>query len=329
MKVLFLTEKDVTQLLEIDEVLKAVELAFKEKGLRRVQMPPKQYLLFNKYDGDLRIMPAYLEKPNISAVKIVTAHPNNPANYRFPTVIATVILFDTTNNRPLSFMGGCWLTALRTGAAGGVAAKHLARADSKVVGMVGAGVQSRTQVLFLNKALKDLEEVRVTDIMRASREDFAEEMTEKLGITVKAVNSVKKAVRGADVVITTTPSREPLVMGEWIGKGTHINAIGADAPGKRELDPQILQSAKIVIDDWEQASQSGEINVPLALGMITKETVWGELGEIVDGSKSGRTSPDEITVFDSTGLAIQDAVTADLAYKKALAKNLGQFIDFG
>jgi len=328
-KALLLTEKDIHQLLSIDEVMEAVESAFKEKGLSRVQLPPKPYLFYSKYNGDLRVMPSYLEEFDISAVKIVNVHPNNPVKYKLPSVMATVILVDPKNGEPLAIMGGAWITAMRTGAAGGVAAKYLARAGSKVIGIVGAGVQARTQLMALKEVLKKIEEVRVTDIIKASREKYAEEMSEKLGLNVRPVNNIKETVRGVDVVVTVTPTRVPIVKSDWTGPGTHINAIGADAPGKQELDPELLKRAKIVIDDWEQASRSGEINVPLAEGVITKENIWGEIGEIVAGLKLGRTSPDEITVFDSTGLAIQDAVTANLAYKNALAKSIGVYIDLG
>jgi len=135
-----------------------------------------------------------------------------------------------------------------------------------------------------------------------------------------------EAVSEADIVVTTTPSREPLVMDSWVSKGTHFNCIGADAPFKEELDPAILKGAKIIVDDLEQASHSGEINVPLSKGILRKKDIWAELGEIVTGTKPARTSDNDITVFDSTGLAIQDAVTAELVYKKALAKKIGCFI---
>jgi len=142
-----------------------------------------------------------------------------------------------------------------------------------------------------------------------------------------SVESTKKAVEGADIIVTTTPSKTPIVLDEWVTSGMHFNCIGADAPGKEELDPAILTRAKLVVDDWEQASHSGEMNVPLAKGHVTKQNVWCEIGEIVTGSKQGRISSDEITVFTSTGLAIQDAVTAELAYKKALANKMGQFVE--
>ena len=327
MKTLLLTDKDIRQLLSMKEVIEAVELAFKEKGLGRVQMPPKSYIFFNRYNGDLRVMPSYLEELEISAVKVVNVHPDNPLKYKLPTVMATIILVDPKNGAPIAIMGGTWITAMRTGAAGGVAVKYLARPDSRVIGIVGAGVQARTQLMALKEVLEEIEEVRVTDIVKAARERYAKEMSEKLGLNIRAVDSAKKAVEGADIVVTVTPSREPIVKSEWIGPGVHINAIGADAPGKEELDPELLKRAKIIVDDLEQASHSGEINVPLAKGIITREDIWAELGDVIAGLKPGRTSPDDITIFDSTGLAIQDAVTAALAYKKALEKGIGQFVE--
>jgi alanine dehydrogenase len=329
MKILLLTEKDVQQLLSIDEVMEVVESAFREKGLGHVQMPAKLYLFYRKHNGDLRTMPSYIEHLGISAVKIVNVHPENRNKYSLPTVMATIILVDPKNGTPLAIMGGTKITNLRTGAAGGVAAKYLARKDSKVVGLVGAGAQARTQLMALLSLYGKLEEVRVWSRTKKTRDAYVTKMKPMCSDLTKivSVESVKKAVEGADIVVTTTPSKTPIVLDEWVTSGMHFNCIGADAPGKEELDPTILTRAKLVVDDWGQASHSGEINIPLAKGIITEQSVWSEIGDIVAGLKQGRTSSDEITVFASTGLAIQDAVTAELAYKKALAKGVGQFFE--
>jgi len=328
MKILLLSEKDITPLLSISEVMEAVESAFKERALGRVQMPAKPYLFYKKYNGDLRTMPSYLEKLDISAVKIVNVHPDNPRKYNLPTVIATIVLIDPKNGAPLAIMGGTRITAMRTGAAGGIAAKYLARKNSRVVGLVGAGTQAKTQLMALLSLYGKLEEVRVWSRTEKTREDYADEMKTRCDETeIIPVENVKEAIEGADIVVTTTPSRKPLVLSEWVSPGMHFNCIGADAPGKEELDPKILKRAKIFVDDWEQASHGGEINVPLAQGIITKENVWAEICEVVSGLKPGRSSSDEITVFVSTGLAIQDAATANLAYKKAIEKNLGQLVE--
>ncbi len=312
----------------MNEVIEALEVAFKEYADARVQMPPKNYIFYPTYNGDLRTMPCYLERLEISAVKIVNAYPQNRERFDLPTVMATIILNDPKNGSPLAVMAGNSITAMRTGAAGGIASKYLARKDPSVVGLVGAGVQSRTQLLALVSLYKNLEEVRVWDISPAAKEAYVNEMQPKLDRPkIVCVDDVHDAVTGADIVVTTTPSKKPLVKSEWISEGTHINCIGADAPGKEELDLEILKRAKIVVDSWEQASHSGEINVPLTKGVITKRDIWAEMGEIVAGLKPGRTSDQEVTLFDSTGLAIQDAVTAHLAYNKALRSKVGHFID--
>jgi len=313
----------------MNEVIEAVELAFKEKGLGRVQMPAKIYLFYKKYNGDLRAMPSYLEELDISAVKIVNVHPDNRTKYGLPTVMATIVLVDPKSGAPIAIMGGTTITAMRTGAAGAVAAKYLARKNSKVVGLVGAGMQARTQLMGLLTLYGKLEEVKVYDKVEEARDKFIAEMEPKYGnlCSLIPVGSVKEAVEGADIVVTATPSRQPIVKNEWISPGMHINCIGADAPGKEELEPEILKRAKIIVDDAEQAVHSGEINVPISKGILTEQDIWAEIGEIVAGTKSGRESEEEITIFTSTGSAIQDAVTAHLAYRKALEKGIGKKIE--
>ena len=321
---LILTDEDVRKLLDMREVMEVVERAFKEKGLSRVQMPKKSYLFYDKYDGDLRVMPSYLEALDVSAVKVVNSHPQNRSRYGLPTVMAVVVLVDPKSGFPMAVMSGSWLTAMRTGAAGGVAAKYLAREDSETLCFIGAGTQARTQLMALSVVLRSIKCVKVYDIDEAASKGFAEFSSKVVeGLKVEVCGTPREAVEGADVITTATPSREPIVMDEWVGKGAHINCIGADAPGKEEIDPRILLRAKVVVDDVEQAVHGGEINVPIAKGLFKREQIYGELGEIVAGLKKGRESADEITVFTSTGLAIQDAVTARLAYEKALARGLG------
>lgn len=329
MRVLLLTEREIEPLLSMSEVMEAVETAFREKGMGHAQMPSKTYLVYSKHNGDLRAMPSYLERLGISAVKVVNSHPDNPAKLGLPTVMATIVLVDPRNGAPLAMMGGTWITAMRTGAAGGIAAKYLARKDSKVVGFVGAGTQARTQLAALLALYGELGEVRVWSRTSSTREKYVSEMEAVYGeqARIVSVENARDSVEGADILVTSTPSREPLVSDKWVSSGMHINCIGADAPGKEELDPNILRHAKIVVDDWEQASHSGEINVPLAEGTITKEDVWGDICEIAAGLKPGRTSSNEITVFTSTGMAVQDAVTARLAYDKATSRGLGHSIE--
>jgi len=328
LETLLLTDEEVKKLLSMEEVMKVVEQAFKEKGLKRVQMPAKIYLFYKKYNGDLRAMPSYLESLDISAVKVVNVHPDNRTKYNLPTVMAVILLIDPKTGGPLAIMGGSTITDMRTGASGGIAAKLLAKKDTKTVGLVGAGAQARTQLMSLLEIYDQLE-VKVWSRSKETVGSFVAEMGPryKRACKIIPVDTVEKVVKGADIVVTATPSRKPIVLKQMISSGTHFNCIGADAPGKEEMDPAILKEAKIVIDDWEQASHSGEINVPFSQGIINKENVWADIGEVVAGLKPGRQKDNEITVFISTGLAVQDAVTAKLAYDKAVEKKIGRTLN--
>ncbi len=309
---------EIENVFGIADYICAIEKAFMLYGEGKVQMPPKVYLSFDK--GDLRCMPVYLPSMKAAGVKNVNAHPGNKD---IPAVMATITLIDPDTGFPMAIIDGTHITKMRTGAAGAVAAKYLSREDSKVAGFVGAGVQAGTQLEALLIVRPELSRIVVYDINEANMKLFAEEARTQYGLQVEYASSVRDTVEKADIVITTTPVRTPIIKAEYIGRGTHINAIGADAPGKQELDPEILKQAIIVIDNWEQASHGGEINVPLAKGLITREDIYANLGEIVCGRKSGRESAEQITVFDSTGLAIQDISAAVEIYRKLISeKNL-------
>jgi alanine dehydrogenase len=208
------------------------------------------------------------------------------------------------------------ITALRTGAAAGVASKYLAKADSKTLGLVGAGQQAHTQLLA-HAEIFNLEQVKVYDVNRERANDFASSYLQ-FNVEFKPLEETVNS----DVVSTITPVRKPIVKDRWIRQGTHINAVGADARGKQELEHAILKRSRIVVDNVDQALHSGEINVPIEQGLIGLEDIHSTLGELVIGSKSSRESDDEITVFDSTGLATQDLAVAKLVYDKTILKKV-------
>ena len=309
--------------------MNSVELAFKMKGLGHAQMPPKQYLFLKKHNGDIRTMPSYLEENDVVAVKVVNSHPENREKHNLPSVMGTIIVIDPKNGVPLAIMGGTWITDLRTGVAGAIAAKYLAIKKPKIIGFIGAGAQAKTQVMSLLYHYKDIEKIKVWSRTEKSKSTFIKFVKSFDAKTPRlvSINNIADAVQDSDIVVTTTPSTKPLISKEWVSEGTHFNCIGADAPGKQELDPTILLNSKIVVDDWEQGCHSGEINVPLSKGIIDKANIWGDICEIVAGLKQGRNSSNEITVFTSTGLAVQDAAAANIAYKKALKKHFGNFIE--
>ena len=312
-KVLVLSRREIQKRLSMGEVLKAVERAFKLEAEGRAIMPPKLYLDLPEYRGDFRTMPAYID--GSAGLKWVCAYPDN-REQNLPSVMAVIILSDPNTGCPLAILDGTHITNMRTGAAGGVAVKYLARKGSSVIGMIGAGKQAETQLLAISEVLPKIEEVKVFDQRKDTSLRYAKEMGAKLNINIQPVETIEEATE-ADIVVTTTTSREPVVKKHHVRPGTHINAIGADAKGKQELEADLLTAAKIVVDDIEQASHSGEINVPLSQGVIKVEDIYGALGEIVANIKKGRENDKEITIFDSTGLAIQDIVCAKLVYEKA------------
>lgn len=320
MEVLWLTDEEVKLLLTMDETIAAVEKAFYDHGMGQTQMPPKSYLYFSKYDGDLRTMPAYLEGCDQAGVKIVNVHAANP-KIGLPAVMALLTLISPKNGVPLAIMGATFLTAMRTGAAGALAARHLARQDSRVVGMIGAGVQAGAQLLGLSRHF-NIEQVRVFDTSEERSRSLETDSREFLDCEFMICTKPQEASQ-CDILVTTTPSRRPVVKGDWILPGTHINAIGADARGKQELESSLTKTAKVFVDDMAQAVHSGEVNVPISQGILLPEEIFAQIGEVLAGKKPGRESETEITIFDSTGLGIQDVATGFAVYEKALQKRMG------
>jgi alanine dehydrogenase len=321
-KVLWLSDRDVEGLLSVEEAIPLVEAAFAALGEGRAQMPPKVYLTFEEFGGDLRAMPAYLKTASgrpYAGVKVVNSHPRNPER-GLPTVAAVCVLNDPETGMPLAVLAAGRMTDIRTGAGGGVAAKYLARPGSSTVGLVGCGRQALAQAEALN-ALFALKEVRVAGRTPEEAEAFCRSRPAD-GPAFVPCESVRDAC-AADIVVTTTPSRRPVVKKAWIRPGTHINAIGADAPGKQELETALVKSARVVVDDAAQALHSGEVNVPVARGALKPADIAGELAQVVLGKKKGRRSDADVTVFDSTGLAVQDVAVAAAVYERAVAAGKG------
>jgi alanine dehydrogenase len=318
METLILTQREIKELLTMKDTMQAVERAFAMHGRKAIQMPPKVYLTFNK--GDLRAMPAFMD--GHAGVKWVNSHTENPKK-SLPTVMALLIYSDPETGFPLAVMGAMHLTNMRTGAAGGIAAKYIARKNSRIFGFIGCGTQAYTQILAL-KEVFEIEEVKAYDISENRTREFVD-FCKKMEIEAVAVSLEKSC--DCDVLTTATPSREPVVRKEWIKAGTHINAIGADAAGKQELEDAIVANAKVIVDDVQQALHGGEINVPISKGIIKPNHIHATLGEIILG-KQGRENEDEITIFDSTGLAIQDIATASVVFEMAVKKGVGTKVRF-
>ena len=310
MPTLLLNSKDIRNLIVMEEVIPVVETAFKELAEGNGTMPSKVYLTVK--DGDFRAMPAAL--PGAAGMKWVNVHTGNPSK-GLPTVMAVLIYNDPTTGYPLAIMDATESTAFRTAATSAIASKYLARKGSKTLGIVGAGRQAYTHIMA-HRVIFEFKEIRVFDI-------FPEAVTRLMkGLPDSPIKecSLEETVK-SDIVCTLTPAHQPVVKNQWLLPGTHINAVGADAQGKEELEPSILNNAWVIVRCLRQASHGGEINVPISKGLFKKQQIYATLGEIITGRKTGRPDNQIITVFDSTGLAIEDIAVGRLLYEKA--KRLG------
>jgi len=321
--VLILSRAEVEQVLSMDDCIKEVRKAFIEYSDGKAIVPIRNVMDITQYNGISLYMPAYLSEASSMVCKIATVYENNPRMHNLPTLLSTVFLQDPETGAVKAIMDGTYLTAVRTGAASGVAISHLARDDSKTVGLFGAGVQARTQ-LWAATVVRDIEYCKVFDPNSTAVEAFVNEMTAKLGIQIESVSSNKEAVDESDIILTATTSPIPIFQGEWVSPGTHISAVGSFKPNTRELDTYTVKQSKVVIDSREAClEEAGELIIPIQNSIITEDHIHAELGEVASGKKAARETYDEITLFKSVGLAIQDAAAAKLTYTRAQAQGIG------
>lgn len=299
----------------METAVRAIEAAFAAHGRGETQMPAKVYLDFPEHNGDLRAMPAAMGQA--AGLKWVNSHPENPTKHDLPSVMGLYVLSDPETAVPLAILDATLLTAVRTGAAAAVASSYLA-SRHRTLGIVGCGVQADFLIEAHRVCFTGIE-VIAADRDPAAAQRVADRWKGHAGVVAEAA--------GCDIVCTATPSRQPIVQRENVNPGTHINAIGADAEGKQELDPQLLRDGAVFVDDWPQASHSGEINFALRNGLITKADIAGSFCEVVAGRIKGRPSPEAITIFDSTGLAIQDLALAQAVLAAAAKVGVGLEVD--
>jgi alanine dehydrogenase len=322
---LILNKNDVASVLEMKDCMDAMETAFGELANGTAVLPLRTAIA--PPDGLSLYMPAYLKTMGALACKVVTVYKNNPAKYNLPTTIGKVLLQDPATGDVLCIMNGGYLTAVRTGAASGVATKYLARkAGRQVAGIFGTGVQARMQ-LWAVAVARELSKAIVYDISDDAANAFIAEMSKKLGLEIiKAKNPDE--LLAADIICTATSSATPIFDGNRVKEGTHINGIGSHTPNARELDTAIVKRSKFVGDSREACfKEAGDIIIPVNAGEIPESHFYAELGEIITGKKEARTSDKEITLFKSNGLAIQDAAAAKVVYDKAVALGIGRQIE--
>ena len=312
---LFLSDADVARLLSMREAIDTVEKAFGEYAKGAVLMPHRSTMMLDRFGGSVSLMPSYLEEMGALATKIISIYFRNPEQ-GLPTSIAWIVVNDPETGMLEALMEATHLTAVRTGAVTGVAARYLAPKDSRVAAVIGCGVQGRTQAWAVAETCR-LDTIRIFDISGDRMRQFADEMGPKLGVDVVAAGSSEEAVRDADIVVTATTSREPVVRRRWFGDEVHVSAVGSFYPDHRELDTETVREAKVVVDSLEAVlEEAGDLIIPLKEGAITEDHIYAELGDLVLGRRKGRTKGDGLTVFKSVGLAIQDSSVASLVLKK-------------
>jgi alanine dehydrogenase len=325
-EILLLTSREIRSLLTLDECIEAVEHAFRLYGEGKA-IPPG-VLSMHTCDGGFHVKVGLLELDrSYFAAKVNGNFPNNGIRFGLPTIQGVIVLCDSGNGTPMALMDSREITSLRTGAATAVAAKYLARRDSRTITICGCGNQGRVQLRALSRVCQ-LQTVFAYDNSEAQALRFAHELAADLKISVMAIADLGAAVRQSDICVMCTPSRQPLLGCDDVRSGTFVAAVGADNPEKQELHPSLMAKNKVVTDILEQCAVMGDLHHALDAGVLTRADVHAELGEVVAGKKPGRESEEEITIFDSTGMALQDVAAAAFLYEKAERNGSGVRLNF-
>ena len=321
-----LTRHDVQHFLGLVDCIEAVEHAFRLYGQGKT-LPPAMTGV-HASDGGFHLKAGILPLArSYFAAKVNGNFPNNRQHFNLPTIQGVIVLCDAQTGRPLAVLDSMEITASRTAAATAVAAKYLARKDSTVVTICGCGDQGRVQLQALAQILM-LQRVFAYDIAEERAREFAEESSARLGIPVQAMEDLNDATERSDVCVTCTSSRNAFLKRQHIRAGTFIAAVGADNPEKQELEPELMASAKIVVDILDQCASSGDLHHAIRAGAVSRSEVHAELGEVVAGKRPGRVSQEETIIFDSTGMALQDVAAAALVYEKAVQARFERTVDF-
>lgn len=336
MEIKVLSRVDLIEILEMPKVIEGVEAVYRAKAKGDVVTWP---LVEHKFESgavtDIRSGGAFGEV-GIHGAKLLNNFPGN-AEKNLPVFTGVLMAFDSETGIPMGVMDASYITSMRTGAAAAIGAAALARPESENLLLVGAGRQSIYLLGATLVKMPGLKKVRVIDTYAPENADrYIATIKERLkrelnieaaGIEFEASHDMKAAVGESDVILTITRSTEPLIMKEWLKPGTHLSCIGADMVGKEEIDPEIFRTARSFADDTKQCCTVGEMEIPAKMGIVSPDTVTGEIGEVLIGIKSGRISADDITVFDATGLAALDLVTAKTAVRAAEEKGLGTTVE--
>lgn len=327
-QVRFLSGDDVRRALPMPDAIEGMKSAYAQLSALKAEMPLRGRLA-TEDDGVVLMMPAYLRDSQDFGVKIVSVYPQN-AQHDLPIIHAMVLAIDPQTGAPIGILEGGSLTAIRTGAGAGAATDILSRPESSTVAIIGSGIQARTQLEAVC-AVRDIKQVWVYSPTEANAQKFADEMagTGRIPHDVTVTFTPEGAIRNADIVCVATTSYMPVFDGHALKSGTHINGVGSYTPQMQELDEVTMQKSLIVVDSREAVlAEAGELIIAIDKGVISVESIHAEIGEVINGTKVGRTSDDQITFFKSVGVAVQDAVSANIALRNAERDNIGTLLDF-
>ncbi|MGH7833355.1 MAG: ornithine cyclodeaminase family protein [Candidatus Binatia bacterium] len=319
---LVLSETDVKKLIDIPELIESLEAAHIRLSTGKAVMPVRLVVPLPQIHGRITSMPAYLGEANALGMKVVTYFEQNPKR-GLPAILATIMLYDTETGKIGAIMDGSTITAIRTACASAMATKALANTETAVVGILGAGVQARAHILALCQVRK-ITTIKIYSPSGNSARKLKEEIEPQVNVKIEPVESAEKAARDVDLLVTVTTAKEPILEARWLKPGVHINAVGSHRPDLREIDGETLKRAKIFVDSREAIMvECGDVLLAIKEGAIAADHIAGEIGEVLAGTKPGRSTPNEITLYKSVGVAIQDVATAQLVYRKALEQSAG------
>ena len=319
---LVLAMPDVKQVLSVAEAIALQRLAFEAHAQGTAWNAPNTWVQVRPQRGWMKVLAGYVERPGALGLKVVARYPQHPPGQNMGGLC---ILFDPTCGFPLAIFDSVYLTAVRTGAGGGLATQWCARPDARTVGILGTGVLARYTLLAICAVLPQVERTWVYSRQPARRAAYAQAMTVATDRPCMAVETPQAAVADADIIVTATNAPTPVLLREWIRPGTHINAMGI----KTELHPGVFPGARVYGDAVDVATTEGKFSTAIQAGTVQASEIAGELGDVLLGRKPGRVTAEEVTIFDSDGLAVQDVICAQYVYEQARAHQLGTYVDFG
>ncbi|MCI8342816.1 MAG: ornithine cyclodeaminase family protein [Firmicutes bacterium] len=328
MKTLLLSKEEVAKLITLEDTIAAVEEGYRDFSSGKVIQPGYMDIHMPEGTGEIDFKACYCGSFETVSMKASSGgFTDNVEKYGLPSGMGTILLFDARSCALLCAMDGSLITGYRTGSAGAISVKMMAREDAGIITSIGTGNQARMQIRAISKVHK-IKEIHAWDKFSKAAEKFKNDIESELKIPVIVEQCEQEAVSKADIIVTTTRGKGNVIDSSWVKKGAHIVAVGTDQKGKQEFDPKVFKNAKIVVDSIAQCVEKGETQHPIEEGIITKDDIYAEIGELLLGTKDGHGNGDEITIFDTTGMAVQDNVTAFKVYQNAVKNNIGTYFEF-